>query len=108
MLNPTLDETQTQRALLVARGLTDADAGAIWATAARRLPAARDANVGDDALLLGFQQQAANARPMPAQDEMAAVWGYAGDMIVKVLNEVMAPAEAVVEASALINEENGK
>lgn len=108
MLNPTLDDAQTRRALLVAKGLTDADAGAIWASTARRLPAARNANMGDDPLLRGFQQQAANARPMPAQDEMAAVWGYAGDMIVKVLNEVMTPADAVVEASALINEENGK
>jgi len=118
MINPTLDEAQTQRALLIARGLSDAAAGNIWATVARRLPAARDADVGENALLLGFQQQAATARPMPTMDEMAAVWGYGGDMILKVLNDlddddddgndVMTPAEAITEASALINEANGK
>jgi arabinogalactan oligomer/maltooligosaccharide transport system substrate-binding protein len=39
---------------------------------------------------------------------MDEVWGYAGDMFVKVLNDVMDPADAVVEATALINEVNGK
>ncbi len=108
MLNPTLDEAQSQRALLIARGLTDADAGSIWASAARRLPAAQEADMGTDPIVLGFQQQAATAQAIPTRSEMDAVWGYAGDMIVKTLNGVMTPEESVVEAASLINEENGK
>jgi maltose-binding protein MalE len=108
MLNPTLDDAQRQRALTIAQGLTDADAGSLWASAARRLPAAQGADMGTDPIVLGFQQQAATAQAIPTRPEMDAVWGYAGDMIVKTLNGVMTPEEAVVEAAALINEENGK
>jgi len=64
--------------------------------------------MGTDPIVLGFQQQAATAQAIPTRPEMDAVWGYAGDMIVKTLNGVMTPEEAVVEAAALINEENGK
>ena len=108
MLNPTLDDAQSQRALIIAQGLTDADAGSLWASAARRLPAAQEADMGTDPIVLGFQQQAVTAQAIPTLSEMDAVWGYAGDMIVKTINGVMAPEEAVIEAAALINEENGK
>ena len=64
--------------------------------------------MGDDPLLQGFMEQAATAQAMPHQPEMEAVWGYAGDMFIKVLNNVMSPEAAATETAALINEANGK
>jgi hypothetical protein len=39
---------------------------------------------------------------------MDVVWGYGGDMLVKVLGGSMEPAAVVQETAALINEETGK
>ncbi len=108
LLNPNKDPEQQQRALLVAQALTDGPAGTVWAETARRLPAHQSATLGDDPLLAGFARQAVNAQPVPHQPEMAEIWGYGGDMLIKVLNDVMSPAAAVTEATALINDVNGK
>ena len=45
---------------------------------------------------------------MPTDPQMANVWGYGGDMIVKVLSGVDEPAKVVAETTTLINEANGK
>ena len=44
---------------------------------------------------------------MPTVSEMDEVWGYGGDMLVKVLAGAD-PANTVRETTALINEANGK
>ncbi|MCB9137734.1 MAG: extracellular solute-binding protein [Caldilineaceae bacterium] len=108
LLNPNKDANQQQRALLVAQALSNGAAGSIWASRAGRLPAHQDATLGDDPLLQGFAEQATSAQPYPYQPEMAEVWGYAGDMLLKTLNDVMSPEEAVIETTTLINEANGK
>ena len=107
-LNPNADDLQKERALLVARHITGAESGRAWSDIARRLPANRHAAPSDDLLLQAFAAQAATAQSMPSLPEMDEVWGYSGDMLVKVLNEVMDPVAAVVEATALINDANGK
>jgi maltose-binding protein MalE len=107
-LNPRSAPDQQQRALLLAQHLTSASSGEILARVAHHLPANRDAQVGKDALLQGFLQQAAHAQSMPTNPEMANVWGYGGDMLVKVLNNVGDPKSVVKETATLINEANGK
>lgn len=107
-LNPQISAEQQTLALTFARFVTSPPAGALLAQNARRLPANLEANVSSDPLLAAFLQQAADAEAMPAIPEMENVWGYGGDMIVKVLNGVGDPAAVVAETATLINEANGK
>lgn len=106
-LNPVVSSHQQQMALRLAQHLTNAENATVLATVARRIPAQIDAQI-DDPLLLGFVEQAKAAIPEPHRSEMAEVWGYAGDMVLKVLGESMSPEDAVIEATALINEANDK
>ncbi len=106
-LNPKANPEQQALALLFARYLTSAVSGSTLAQIAQRLPANRGAQI-DDLLLAGFIRQAEQAVAIETRPEMENVWGYGGDMISKVLNDVSEPADAVREAAALINEENGK
>ena len=107
-VNPTLDDLALSNALLLATHLTNAESGRTWAEVANRLPAHREADVGADLTRRGFMAQATDARSMPTLPEMDEVWGYSGDMIVKVLGGVMDAEAAVAEAAALINDANGR
>jgi arabinogalactan oligomer/maltooligosaccharide transport system substrate-binding protein len=107
-LNPQLTAEQQALALTFARFVTGPTAGELLAQNARRLPANLAATIGSDPLLAGFLRQAASAEAMPANPEMENVWGYGGDMILKVLNGVGDPAAIVAETATLINEANGK
>ncbi|MBX3000233.1 MAG: extracellular solute-binding protein [Caldilineaceae bacterium] len=106
-LNPISSPHQQQLALRMAQHLTTAQSGTVLATVARRVPAQIDAQVTDP-LLLGFTEQAQVAIPEPHRPEMVEVWGYTGDMVLKVLGGVLTPEEAVIEATTLINEANNK
>lgn len=106
--NARLDDTQLALALAVGRALTSAESGTILAQTAGLLPAAREANLGNDPLLAGFAAQAADAAAMPTMPEMAEVWGYGGDMVIKALTGVAPPPAIVAETTALINEANAK
>lgn len=107
-VNPRLDDTHRALALAVGQALTSAAAGTIMAQTAGMLPAARAAELGDDPLLAGFARQAADAAAMPTTPEMAEVWAYGGDMLLKALTGVAPPPAIVAETTALINEANAK
>ena len=107
-LNPTTTIEQQELALTFARHLTNAESASKLARIAGRLPAHRDANLSNDPLLKGFAEQAGNAVSQPHYPELDEVWGYANDMVTQVLRGSATPAEAVLEASTLINEANGK
>lgn len=108
MLNPLSSPEQQALALLFARHLTNAESGSLLASVARRLPANRNAVMGSDPILQGFMNQAATAQSMPNTAEMDAVWGYLGDMLIKVVDGGADPAATVAETAALINEANGR
>jgi arabinogalactan oligomer/maltooligosaccharide transport system substrate-binding protein len=107
-LNPQISAEQQTLALAFARAITGAEAGGILARVAGRLPAHSAATIGDDALLQGFLEQAASAQPLPNRPEMETVWGYGGDMLLKVLKAGADPQQVVAETATLINEANGK
>jgi arabinogalactan oligomer/maltooligosaccharide transport system substrate-binding protein len=107
-LNPRAAPDQQQRALAFARFITNPASGETLARMARRLPANQAAGVNSDPLLQGFLAQTAAAQAMPTLPEMENVWGYAGDMLLKVLNGVSDPQTAVIETTTLINEANGR
>ena len=50
----------------------------------------------------------ASAQPLPLAPEMQAVWGYGGDMLLKVVTGGADPTQVVAETTTLINEANGK
>jgi maltose-binding protein MalE len=108
IINPVIGEQQALNAWWLATRLTDAAAGSTFASVAGRLPANQRAALPEDPILRGFAAQAATAQAAPIQKEMDAVWGYGGDMLVKVLGGSMEPAAVVQETAALINEETGK
>lgn len=106
--NPKLDDSRRPLALAVGQALTSAQSGTILAQTAGLLPAARAAELGGDPLLAAFAAQAAGASAMPIGPEMAEVWAYGGDMLLKALTGVAPPPAIVAETTALINEANGK
>ena len=107
-LNPAATSKQQDLALTFARYLTNVESASTLARIAGRLPAHKDADLNGDALLAGFAEQAVNAVSQPHYPELDEVWGYANDMITQVLRGSRTPDEAVLEASTLINEANGK
>ncbi len=107
-LNPNSSPEAQAWALEFVRFLTNGENGSLLARTANRLPAHVQADVGDDSVRQGFLRQAQDALPEPHRPEMANLWGYAGDMLLKVVNGVLEPGEAVAEATTLINEANGK
>jgi maltose-binding protein MalE len=108
MLNPLAPPEQQGLALLFARHLTSAESGSVLASVAQRLPANRNAAIGDNPILQGFMNQAATAQAMPNTPEMEAVWSYLGDMLIKVVDGGADPAATVAETALLINEANGR
>jgi arabinogalactan oligomer/maltooligosaccharide transport system substrate-binding protein len=107
-INSKTAPEQQALALIFARYLTSADSGSVLARVAKRLPGSREAVLGDNPLLQGFMNQAANADAMPNLPEMEKVWGYGGDLLIKVVDGGEDPAQTVKETAALINEANGK
>lgn len=107
-LNPTTTIEQQDLSLTFARHMTNAESASILAGIAGRLPANKEAELNDESLLAGFAKQAGNAVSQPHYRELDKVWGYANDMTTQVLRGSATPAEAVLEASTLINEANGK
>lgn len=106
-INPSASAEQQVLALAVAQAFTNAESGQILVERARRLSANRTVQVSDP-LLQGFMQQASSAHAIPMIPEMKEVWGYGGDLLLRVLAGAEDPAGVVTEATTLINEANGK
>lgn len=106
-LNPKSDRQQQYLALLLAQHFGTTESGEALAYYANRVPANRNV-VLESPWLQGFVAQAATAQSMLALPEMENVWGYGGDLLLKVLAGDQDPVAAVVETATLINEANGK
>lgn len=108
LFNPATTPEQREVSVQLALYLTNVTHSSTMAQVARRLPANRWASVTGDPLLGGFWRQAATAEAMPNAPEMAEVWGYGGDMLLKVIDGAADPRSVVFETTALINEANLK
>ena len=106
-LNPAVDATQQPLALRLARHIASGESGTILAQTAGRLPAHKKAAISDP-LLRNFVVQAETALSEPHRAQMSQVWGYAGDMLVKVIDGGMLPDVAVAETAALLNDALGQ
>jgi arabinogalactan oligomer/maltooligosaccharide transport system substrate-binding protein len=107
ILNPALDAQRAPLAFYLASILTS-PMGATRFAEGGSLPANQRATLPDDPILRGFMAQAATAQPAPTQPEMEQVWGYGGDMLIKVLGGSVEPIPAARETAALINDVTGK
>jgi arabinogalactan oligomer/maltooligosaccharide transport system substrate-binding protein len=106
--NPAITSEQQTVALTVALYMSGGDAGARMVQTGSLLPAARTVDLAAFPLLQGFATQATHATAMPTTPEMANVWSYGDDMILKALLGTAEPASIVAETTTLINEANGK
>jgi len=106
-LNPVVDATQQQLALRLARYIANGESSTILAQTAGRLPAHREAQINDP-LLQAFVSQAETALSEPHRMGMSQVWGYAGDMLVKVIDGGMLADVAVTETTILLNDALGQ
>lgn len=116
-LNPHTDPATARIAVTFAQHLASPGAGQTLASIGGLVPANRLVELAPDHPAAGFHRQASTAAPMPTRQEMDAVWGYGGDMILRALlgygdtadTEIDAAlAELVAETSTLINEANGR
>lgn len=102
-LNPAVDPAQQRLALDLARHIAGGASASVLVQTAGRLPAHRDAQISDP-LLAAFAAQAATAQAEPHREQMSQVWGYTGDMLVKVIDGGMLPDAAVAETAVLLND----
>lgn len=102
-VNPVVEPAQQRLALELARHMAGGESGALLAQIAGRLPAHREAE-NPDPILAGFVAQGESAQAEPQRAQMSLVWGYAGDMLVKVIDGGMLPDGAVAETTALLND----
>jgi maltose-binding protein MalE len=82
--------------------------GKLFVEQAGRVPANTAVDISAKPNVAAFALQSKAAIPQPSVPEMGAVWGPAGDMINKVLEGKLSPADAVAEAVKLINTANKK
>ncbi len=106
-LNPVVDAGQQQLALGLARHIANAESATLLASLAGQLPVHREATVNDP-LSQGFVAQADTALSEPHRMQMSQVWGYAGDMLVKVIDGGTLPDVAVTETTILLNDALGQ
>lgn len=102
-VNPVVEPIQQRLALELARHIAGGESGALLAQIAGRLPAHREAEISDP-ILAAFVAQGETAQAEPQRAQMSLVWGYAGDMLVKVIDGGMLPDGAVAETTALLND----
>lgn len=102
-LNPAVNGGQQQLALRLARHMANADSATLLAGIAGQLPAHNEAGVNNP-LSQGFVAQAETALSEPHRSAMSQVWGYAGDMLVKVIDGGTLPDVAVTETTILLND----
>lgn len=116
-LNPNTDDAQRRIAVTLAEIMASAPAAESLANLGGLLPANSQLTLPPEHPLAGFHAQAATAIAMPTHQEMDAVWGYGGDMILRALlnyptlqdeERRAAFAELILETSTLINEANGR
>ena len=86
--------------------MSEADTQAMMA-AIGHIPSNPNVEV-DDPIIAGFLKQTGTASYFPNEPEMGAVWTPGADMITKVVEGKMTPAEAVAEACLTINTANKK
>jgi arabinogalactan oligomer / maltooligosaccharide transport system substrate-binding protein len=94
-------------AILFMKVMVSPDIQANQAVKAGHIPSNKSVKASDP-LVAGIIAQTQSASYFPNEPEMGAVWGPAGDMIIKVIEGKSKSADAVKEAAGLINNANKK
>ncbi|OGO06546.1 MAG: hypothetical protein A2Y73_03240 [Chloroflexi bacterium RBG_13_56_8] len=94
-------------ALVFLKTIVSPDIQENYAVKAGHIPSNKSVSV-DDPIVAGIIEQTLSASYFPNEPEMGAVWGPSGDMITKVIEGKSSAADAVAEATGLINTANQK
>ncbi len=94
-------------ALAFMKTMVSVDIQTNYAIKAGHIPANKNVKA-ENPIVAGIMAQTMSASYFPNEPEMGAVWTPAGDMITKVIEGKMTAADAVAEATKLINDANKK
>ena len=106
-VNPNITPEQQQLAVEVALYLFGPKGAQIYADTAGS-PMVAIGVVASDPLVTAFAEAAATGFPRPQSNEFGNYWTPFGDAVTKVLEGQLTPADAVAEATAAMNNANGK
>jgi arabinogalactan oligomer/maltooligosaccharide transport system substrate-binding protein len=106
-VNPNITPEQQQLAVEVALYLFGPKGAQIYADTAGS-PMVAIGVVASDPLVTAFAEAAATGFPRPQSKEFGNYWTPFGDAVTKVLEGQLTPADAVAEATAAMNNANGK
>ncbi|HLF01305.1 MAG TPA: extracellular solute-binding protein, partial [Anaerolineales bacterium] len=104
-INPNSQNIES--AVELALFLTNAESSQIYSDVAGHVPIRSDVTAPND-LVGGFAQASATGFPRPQSQEFGNYWGPFGDMVTKVMEGQVSPAEGVFEACKAMNEANSK
>jgi arabinogalactan oligomer/maltooligosaccharide transport system substrate-binding protein len=96
-----------EAAVALAQYIFGAEGMAVYADKAGDPPVRTDVTIADP-LVQAFAEAAAAGFPRPQTTEFGNWWGPFGDMVTKVIEGTVTPAEGVAEACAAMNTANGK
>jgi maltose-binding protein MalE len=88
--------------------LTSADVQATFLEQANWIPSNASVDTSANPVVGGFLDQVPYSDPFPVVTELGATWDPMGNAVVEILEGVKDPQQALSDAAALINEQNGK
>jgi arabinogalactan oligomer/maltooligosaccharide transport system substrate-binding protein len=107
-INVNASEAEVAAAMRFIEYLTSADIQKMYMDKANWIPSNANVDISGNPIVGGFAGQVPFSDPFPVVAELGATWAPMGDAVTKIIEGVLSPADAIAEATALINEANGK
>jgi arabinogalactan oligomer/maltooligosaccharide transport system substrate-binding protein len=107
-ISATATDDQADLALRFIEYWTSAEVQKRFLDEANWIPANASVDTSSNPVVGGFLGQIPFTDPFPVATELGATWAPMGDAITKILEGVSTPEDAIAEATALINQTNGK
>jgi arabinogalactan oligomer/maltooligosaccharide transport system substrate-binding protein len=110
MISVNVDATDAEMAAVLEyiAYLTSADVQATFLEQANWIPSNASVDTSSNPVVGGFLDQVPYSDPFPVVTELGATWDPMGNAMVEILEGVKDPQQALSDAAALINEQNGK
>jgi len=107
-ISANASEAEQAAALRLIEHLTSAEVQQTFLEAANWIPANQNVDTSVNQVVGGFLDQVPYSDPFPVVTELNATWDPMANAVTQVLEEVLTPEEALVEACELINTANNK
>lgn len=107
-ISANASEAEQAAALRLIEHLTSAEVQQTFLEAANWIPANQNVDTSVNQVVGGFLDQVPYSDPFPVVTELNATWDPMANAVTQILEEVLTPEEALVEACELINTANNK